>query len=427
MPCRAGQGFVGTAWQPVSMRTAYRCRAYPDAAQQAVLNRTFGCVRVVWNTILAARRERYAAQRTSTSYGQASAELTAMKQDPQRAWLNEVSCVPLQQALRHQQQAFAAFFARRARYPRFKSRAGRQAAEYTRSAFTLRDGVLRLAKTPGPLAFVWSWPGVEVAGLDPSTVFVSREPDGRWYVTLAVDAEPPQPLPAADRVVGVDLGVHDFAVTSAGGRVANPRHLERRARSLARYQRRLARCQKGSANRAKARAKVARAHCKVRDARRDFLHKITTGLVRGHDLIAIEDLPVKNMVRSRHLARAISDCGWGEFRRQLHYKCQRAGRRLIVIDRWYPSTKTCSACGFVLAELPLEVREWRCPSCRVRHDRDLNAAKNILAAGLAAARDNPGDACGADIRHQETPPVQSAVKQEPQPARTGIPVPRGRE
>jgi putative transposase len=409
------------------VRTAYRCRAYPDAAQQAVLNRTFGCVRVVWNTILAARRERYATQRAGTSYGQASAELTAMKHDPQRAWLNEVSSVPLQQALRHQQQAFAAFFARRARYPRFKSRAGRQAAEYTRSAFTLRGGVLRLAKTPDPLAFVWSWPGVDVAGLDPSTVFVSKEPDGRWYVTLAVDTGPPQPLPAAGRAVGVDLGVHDFAVTSDGDRVPNPRHLERRARNLARYQRRLARCQNGSANRAKARAKVARAHRKVRDARRDFLHKTTTRLVRGYDLIATEDLAIKNMVRNRRLARAIADCGWGEFRRQLEYKCQRAGRQLVVIDRWYPSTKTCSACGFVLAELPLKVRAWRCPSCRTRHDRDLNAAKNILAAGLAATRGFPGDACGADVRHLETPPVQSAVKQEPRLARAGIPVLQGEE
>jgi putative transposase len=175
------------------------------------------------------------------------------------------------------------------------------------------------------------------------------------------------------------------------------------------------------------RCRAARAHRKVRDARRDFLHKTTTGLVRGHDLIAIEDLAVTNMVRSRRLARAISDCGWGEFRRQLQYKGQRAGRRLVVTGRWYPSSKTCSACGFLLADLPLQVRAWRCPSCRARHDRDLNAAKNILAAGLAAARDNPGDACGADVRHLETPPVQSAVKQEPQLARAGIPVPQGGE
>jgi len=422
VPREAGQGFVGMAWQAASVRTAYRCRAYPDAAQQAVLNRTFGCVRVVWNTILAARQERYVTQRTGTSYGQASAALTVMKHDPARAWLNEVSCVPLQQALRHQQHAFTAFFAKRARYPRFKSRGGRQAAEYTRSAFTLRNGALRLAKTPGPLAFVWSWPAVEVAGLDPTTVVVAKEPDGRWYVTFAVEAAAPAPLPQTRRAVGIDLGVTSFAVTSDGDRVANPRHLERRARSLARYQRRLARCQRGSANRAKARAKVARAHRKVRDARADFLHRTTTGLVRGYDLIAIEDLHVSGMVRNRRLARAISDCGWREFRRQLDYKCQRAGRRLVVIDRWYPSSKICSACGFVLAELPLTVRTWRCPSCRVLHDRDLNAAKNILAAGLAAARAFPGDACGADVRHLETSPVQSAVNQEPQPVTAGIPV-----
>ena len=190
--------------------------------------------------------------------------------------------------------------------------------------------------------------------------------------------------------MGVDLGITSFAVTSDGDRVANPRHLERKARNLARYQRRLARCQKGPANRAKARAKVARAHRKVRNARCDFLHKTTSGLVRGHDLIAIEDLAVTSMVRNRRLAQAISDCGWGEFRRQLQYKCERAGRRLVVVNRWYSSSKTCSACGFLLPELSLSVRTWRCPSCRTRHDRDLNAAKNILAAGLAAARGNPG-------------------------------------
>jgi putative transposase len=331
------------------------------------------------------------------------------------------------QALRHQQQAFAAFFTKRARHPRFKSRQGRQAAEYTRSAFTLRNGVLRLAKTPGSLAFVWSWPGVDVAGLDPTTVVVCKEPDGRWYVTFAVDASAPAPLPRTGQAAGVDLSISSFAVTSDGERIANPQHLQRKAANLARYQRRLARCQRGSANRAKAKAKVARAHRKVRDARRDFLHKTTTGLVRGHDLIAIEDLAVTNMAGNRRLARAIADCGWGEFRRQLEYKCERAGRRLVVTGRWYPSTKTCSACGFLLAGLSLSARTWRCPSCRVLHDRDLSAAKNILAAGLAAARDFPGDACGADVRHQETPPVQSAVKQEPQPVTAGIPVLQGGE
>ena len=242
MPCGAGQGFVGTAWQAVRVRTAYRCRAYPDAAQQAMLNRTFGCVRVVWNTILAARQERYATERTGTSYGQASAALTALKHDPGRAWL-----------------------------------------------------------------------------------------------------------------------------------------------------------------------------------------KTTTGLVCGHDLIAIEDLAVSNMVANRRLARAISDCGWGEFRRQLEYKCAWYGRRLVVIDRWYRSSKTCSACGHRLAELSLSTRHWTCPACGARHDRDVNAAKNIVAAGRAVARASPGDACGAEVRHSGSSRVHSAANQEPRAVRAGIPVLQGGE
>jgi putative transposase len=245
-------------------------------------------------------------------------------------------------------------------------------------------------------------------------VTVSRDPCGRWYVSLAVEVPDLDPLPAAGRAVGVDLGITDFAITSDGQRIANPRHLERRARNLARYQRRLARCQQGSANRAKAKAKVARAHRKVRAARADFLHKASTSLVSDHDVIVLEDLTVTNMIRNRRLAKAISDCGWGAFRAMLEYKAARYGRRVIVIDRWYPSSKTCSACGHLLAELSLGTRTWQCPSCGTWHDRDHNAAKNILAAGLAVAEDNNlGHACGADVRHSGSSRVQSAVKQEP--------------
>ena len=403
------------------MRTAYRCRAYPDQAQQQVLARTFGCVRVVWNQTLAARQARWHAERTGMSYAQSDRALTAMKKDPGLAFLNEVSSVPLQQALRHQHAAFGAFFARRARYPRFKSRRGRQCAHYTRSAFSMRGGVLQLARMPGPLRFAWSWPEVDLTTLDPTMVTVCREPDGRWYVTFAADISAAPPLPTTGRAVGVDLGVASFAALSDGQQIANPRHLERKARSLARYQRRLARCRKGSANRAKAAARVAAAHRKVGDARRDFLHRVTTGLVRDYDMIVVEDLNVAGMVRNHRLARAISDCGWSEFRRQLTYKCQRHGRQLVVTGRWYPSSKTCSACGHLLAALSLSTRHWTCPSCGARHDRDLNAAKNILAAGRAVA------ACGADVRHPGTPPVRSAVNQEPQPVKAGIPVLHGGE
>ena len=382
---------------------------------QALQRRTFGCVRVAWNRTLAARHQRYAAGGEGTSYAQTDRALTAMKRDPGLTFLNEVSSVPLQQALRHQHAAFQAFFAGRARYPRFKSRYGKQSATYTRSAFRMKDGQLWLAKADGPLSFAWTWPGVDVTTLDPTSVTVAREPCGRWYVTFQVDEPNPVPLPATGGSVGVDLGVKDFAVTSGGERIANPRHLARKARNLARYQRRLARCQQGSANWAKAAAKVARAHRKVRASRADFLHCASARLARDNDVIVIEDLAVSNMVRNRRLARAISDCGWGEFRRQLEYKAARAGRRLIVIDRWYPSSKSCSACGHLLASLNLSTRAWECPSCGTRHDRDINAAKNILAAGLAVS------ACGADVRHSGSLRVRSAVKQEPQPVTAGIP------
>jgi putative transposase len=398
------------------VRTAYRCRAYPDEAQQQVLACTFGCVRVVWNRTLAERHRLYHAEGKSMSYAASDAALTVMKKDPELAFLNEVSSVPLQQTLRHQHKAFSAFFAGRARYPRFKSRRSRQAAHYTRSAFSMRGGILRLAKTDAPLRFTWSRPDVDVTALDPAMVAVARESDGRWYVTFMIDGDGPEPLPETGRAVGVDLGVKDLAVTSDGERITNPRHLERKARNLGRYQRRMARCRKGSANRARAKAKVARAHRKVGDARRDFLHRASTRLVRGNDLIVIEDLAVRNMVRNRKLARAISDCGWGEFRRQLEYKCERYGRQLVVIDRWYPSSKTCSACGHLLAALSLGTRTWQCPSCGIRHDRDINAAKNILAAGQAVT------ACGDGVRHPGSSRMQPSAKQEPQPARAGIPV-----
>ena len=426
VPRSAWPMFYVHARYPVKVRTAYKCRAYPDDAQHVMLARTFGCVRLVWNRTLADRHARYHAEGKGLSYAASDAALTVMKKDPDLAFLNEVSSVPLQQALRHQHKAFQAFFQKRARYPRFKSRTGRQSATYTRSAFRMKDGALWLAKTSAPLRFVWSWPDIDPATLGPTTVTVSRDPCGRWYVSFAIDAADPEQTPATGAVAGVDLGIKDFAVTSGGVKIPNPQMLARRERALARYQRRLARCQRGSANRAKAGAKVARAHRKVRASRTDFLHRTSTALVRDHGVIVIEDLAVQNMVRNRSLAKAISDCGWGTFRQMLEYKAPKAGRRLIVIGRWYPSSKTCSACGHLLAELSLKTRHWTCPSCRTRHDRDVNAAKCILAAGLAVAGGNPGDACGADVRRHGTPRPRSAVKREPSGCEPGNPRPSGR-
>ncbi|WP_262401421.1 RNA-guided endonuclease InsQ/TnpB family protein [Actinomadura sp. CNU-125] len=215
-----------------------RNRAYPDSEQAALLGRTFGCVRLVWNKTLAERTRAYRTEGKRTSYKETDAALTGWKKTGDLAFLSEVSSVPLQQALRHQHTAFTNFFAGRAKYPRFESRTGRQSAHYTRSAFRMRDGELWLAETSAPLAFVWSFDDVDVAGLEPTMVVVCREPDGRWYVTFAVDTDAPAPAPPVGYAIGVDLGVTDFAVTSDGTRVPNPKHLEKKQRNLARRPRR---------------------------------------------------------------------------------------------------------------------------------------------------------------------------------------------
>jgi putative transposase len=400
------------------MRTAYRCRAYPTDEQAGNLARTFGCVRLVWNRTLDWRHHRWHVDQQPTSYAESDRHLTAMKRDPSFEFLSEVSSVPLQQTLRHQHTAMTAFFNKRARYPRFKSRHGRQSASYTRSAFRWRDGQLFLAKQPGPLTIVWSWPDIDPAALNPTTVTVSRDPDGRWFVTLAVDVEAPTPAEPTAGPIGIDVGLKDFAVLSTGEKIPHPRHMEAKERRLKHYQRILARKQRGSNNRRKAKQKVARCHSKVRDARRDFLHKTSTAIVAKHSAVAVEDLNVAGMVKNRCLAKAISRTGWAEFRTLLAYKCHRDGRTLAVANRWYPSSKTCSTCGHLLASLSLGTRTWQCPSCGTRHDRDINAAKNIMvAAGLAETQ----NACGADVRHEGSPSVQSAVNQEPQRATAGIP------
>jgi putative transposase len=398
------------------MRTAYRCRAYPTAEQARNLARTFGCVRKVWNEILHWRTQRYRVNGLRTNYAEADRYLTELKTRSDLSFLNEVSSVPLQQTLRHQYRALNNFFERRARYPRFKARRSRRTATYTKSAFRYRHGELFLAKQTGALRFVWSWKDIDHTTIEPSLVTVSQDTDGRWFVTFQVDIADPLPLPKTGNAVGIDVGLKSFAVMSDGEIVGNPRLLERRARNVTRYQRRMARKQKGSNNRHKAARKVAAAHGKVRRARQDFLHNTSTRLVQANDLIVVENLNVSGMVRNRRLAGAISDCGWSQFRHMLEYKAAKWGKQLVVIDRWFPSSKTCSTCGHLLAELTLHTRTWRCPSCGTWHDRDLNAAKNILAEGLSVS------ACGADVSLQRNPFQQSAVKQEPQPVRTGIPV-----
>ncbi|GAA0556037.1 MULTISPECIES: RNA-guided endonuclease TnpB family protein [Streptomyces] len=391
---------------PTHVKRAFKYRFYPTDAQAAELSRTFGCVRKVYNLALAARTQAWTRQER-VNYNQTSAMLTAWKKTEELAYLNDVSSVPLQQALRHLQTAFTNFFGKRAKYPRFKSRKkSRNSAEYTTSAFRFRDGKLTLAKMAEPLDIVWSRPLPE--GASASTVTVSQDAAGRWYVSMLCEDPSVQPLPATDTAVGVDVGLDHLLTLSTGEKVSNPRHERRDRTRLAKAQRQLARKVKGDgANRAKARRKVARVYARITDRRRDHLHKLTTRLVRENQTIVIEDLAVRNMVKNGSLARAISDAAWSEFRSMLEYKAQWYGREVIAIDRWFPSSRLCSVCGTLRDKMPLNVRTWTC-DCGATHDRDVNAAKNILAVGLTAS------VCGAGVRPQRsTPGGQSVTKQKP--------------
>ena len=399
------------------VRRAYKYRFYPTDGQATELARTFGCVRLVWNQALDARTAAWYGQQRRVSYVQTSALLTGWKRTEELAFLNEVSSVPLQQTLRHLQGAFVAFWEGRARYPRFKSRKRRRdAAEYTRSAFRYWDGQLTLAKMTEPLVIRWSRPLPEDAA--PSTVTVSRDPAGRWFVSLLVEDPTIRPLPPSGGRIGVDVGLTSLLALSSGEKVTNPRHERADRTRLARAQRALARKHKGSANRAKARRKVARVHARIADRCRDHLHKLSTRLVRENQTVVIEDLNVRGMTANHTLARAISDAAWAQLRRMLEYKCAWYGRDLLVVDRFLPSSKTCSMCGHLADRLPLSVREWTCQSCGTWQDRDVNAARNVLAAGLAVA------ACGAGVRPQResSRTRRSALKQEPQRVTAGIPV-----
>ncbi|MEU5941357.1 RNA-guided endonuclease TnpB family protein [Micromonospora sp. NPDC047548] len=397
-----------------TLKRAFRYRFYPTGAQAAELARTFGCVRKVYNLALTARTEAWTSRRERVDYHAMSAMLTGWKKTDELAFLNEVSSVPLQQALRHLQVAFGNFFAKRAGYPTFKSKKkSRRSAEYTRSAFRWRDGKLTLAKMAEPLAIVWSRSLPE--GAAPSTVTVSQDPAGRWFVSLLCDDVIPH-APATIAVVGVDAGLDSLFTLSTGEKIVNPRHERADRARLARAQRNLARTEKGSANRTKARLKVARVHARIADRRRDYLHKLSTRLVRDNQTIVIENLTVRNMLRNHRLARAISDAAWRQFRTMLEYKADWYGRDLITVDRWYPSTKLCSTCGMLAEHMPLNVRSWTC-RCGVVHDRDVNAARNLLAAGLAVS------ACGAGVRPQResSRTGRPAVKQENPRVTTGIP------
>ena len=382
----------------VSHLAGIRYRLNLTAAQESLLVRTFGCIRWVVNRMIDERQRRWRDERKGMSYNEMSALLTQWKKDPEFAWLNDISCVPLQQALRHLDKAYAQFFkwcrtreGRKVGYPNFLSKRDDQSAEFTASAFGWDGRTLTMAKSKEPLDLIWT----QVFWGDPSTMTISRGADGSYWVSLLTEVEPAIAEGGRD-VIGIDLGLTHYATDDQGNKVDAPRPLRKALSKLAREQRRHARKAKGGKNREKARRKVARLHARVRRVRLDFLHKLSTQLIAENQVICVETLRVAGMMRNRRLAKSISDAAWGEFMRQLEYKAEWYGRTVVRISPWEPSSKKCSHCGYRLAELDLKVRAWTCPSCATVHDRDVNAAINIRVAGLAILAER-SNACGAGV------------------------------
>jgi putative transposase len=354
---------------------SYRIRAYPNGAQRRLLDRWFGASRWLWNTALDIRSEAYRTCGLTLTGNELSRWLTRWKRTAGHEWLAEVPATVLTQCLRDQDRAFANFFAHRARYPRFKRRDSRRKLRFQDIGAAWAAQVLSLPKL-GVLKLAEPLPKVE----RPDRVTLAREGTGDYYVSFCAQV-PSTLLSIVQRSVGVDVGLTHLATLSTGEKIPNPRRYQARLRYLRQQQRCLARRQKDSRRREKQRLRVARAHARVRQERQYALHALTTRLVRDFDLICVEDLNVKALGRGRH-ARAIHDVAFSELRRQLSYKSDWYGRVLIAVARWYPSSKSCSQCQHVLDELRLDERQWRCPKCGTLHDRDVNAARNLLAEGL---------------------------------------------
>ncbi|MFA4971180.1 MAG: RNA-guided endonuclease TnpB family protein [bacterium] len=352
------------------MLSATRIRLYPNATQQLALARQFGCARWAWNDALSETQRLYQETGKGLGYEAMTRRLPLHKQEHE--WLREANAQVLQQSLRNLSRAFINFFERRGRYPRFKRRNGPQSIQFPQGV-KVTDKRVFLPKVGWFKAVVHRSIEGEI-----KTVTVRREPCGHYYASVLVDDREPMPVVSLDGpVVGVDVGLKDFAVTSDGEHVANPRHLQRAERNLVRKQRKMERKVKGSNGRDKARKLVARAHERVKNARRDFVNKVSRRLVDENQVIAVEDLGVKGMMRNPNLAKAIGDVGWGMFGRMAEYKAAWAGKGFVRVNRFYPSSKACNACGAINDRLTLAVRAWTCSACGSSHDRDENAARNI--------------------------------------------------
>ncbi|MGB8689518.1 MAG: RNA-guided endonuclease TnpB family protein [Microcoleus sp.] len=398
-------------------RQAVKVRLYPTDEQVQVLAQHFGCARWWWNYGLNQCIETYKATGKGLSQSGLSSLLPALKKDKETEWLGECYSQVLQSVSLNLSRAYQNFFDGRAKYPKFKSKHHRQSIQYPQKVTQVDDCL----KFPGKLGVVKAKIHRPLDGTI-KTINVSKCPSGKYYASVLMEYKGDYPASSNDgKVVGIDLGIKDFAITYDGEKVSkypNPRHLSKYEKKLAVKQRIAARKKKGSNRRRKANKTIARVYKQVSNFRQDYLHKLSRKIADNNQVVVVENLNVKGMVRNHKLAHAISDTGWGTFVNFLNYKLERSGGKLVEIDRWFPSSKLCSNCHYQISELPLDVRTWVCRQCGTHHDRDGNAAMNIRAEGirmLSSSGTGEANANGEDvrpIRGRKSKMWQSSVKLE---------------
>jgi putative transposase len=366
------------------IRKAFRYRLYPNIEQQHALAVQFGNARFVWNWGLDLRKTAYKETRKGITYNQLTERLVALKRTQEAEWLKKADSQVLQQKLQDLDKAYVNFFEKRAKFPHFKTKRDNQSIRYPQR-FKFTENRIYLPKV-GCMKAVFHRPLEGKA----KNITVSKTKSGKYFASVQCEMEIPDPIPHNGEV-GIDLGLKSFLVTSDGEKIDHPRYLQKAERRLIRLQRQLSRHVKESKGREKVRVLLARQHEKVANQREDFLHKVSRNMIARYGFIGMEDLNVRGMVKNRHLAKSVSSTGWGMVRGMLEYKAGWYGSWVERIDRFYPSSKTCHVCGYVLPELALEIREWDCPDCGSHHDRDHNAAINVLyQARAGVAQSNAG-------------------------------------